>query len=372
MKVYQLEIKQLLKFRHCRIYRSFIRELMRNMNLKTKGTSYLFFYIILCSYANFRTSYVRIESNYFTVYPGHWVCKMSEITEWFRLKARKQTLAVLDILAEKNLITYKLHHNDKIINFKIKRWKASNVVLEYNAPCQKEDGFFFFPIANALKLVDGGKYSEADILMDIWLNTILNDLEMKGSHLGPIAYFRGMRESALVSNSELAVRWGISRTTVFRVLKKLQEMNFIDMIHFTGASGSVIYTKNYMQTMFDVEEIYVDRNEVVAVFETTERMQPDVEEYPVTFTVNEITGDTKAGSKVEFIGSKTDGRRLVSKVRELLINKGFFELQDKTAIYKLSPLSLDCKGDIRSYILTIWIHKKELQFKVCIRDMEDG
>ena len=89
---YKVEIKQLLKFRHCRIYRSFIRDLMRDMNLKTKVTSYLFFYIILCSYANFRTSYIRIESNYFTVYPGHWVCRLSEITEWFRLKTRKQTV----------------------------------------------------------------------------------------------------------------------------------------------------------------------------------------------------------------------------------------------------------------------------------------
>ena len=113
---YTLEIKQLLKFRHCRIYRSFIRELMRDMSLKTKGTSYLFFYVILCSYANFRTSYIRIESNCFTVYPGHWVCRVKEITEWFRLKNQKQTLAVLDALAEKKLITYKLYHNDKIIN----------------------------------------------------------------------------------------------------------------------------------------------------------------------------------------------------------------------------------------------------------------
>ncbi len=369
---YQLEIKQLLKFRHCRIYRRFIRELMRDMDLKTKGTSYLFFYVILCSYANFRTSYVRIESNYFTVYPGHWVCRVNDITEWFRLKTKKKTLEVLDVLVEKNLISYKLHHNDKIINFKIKGWKASNMVLEYNAPCQKEDGFFFFPIIHALKLVRGCKCSEADVLIDIWLNTILNDLEVTGSLLGPIAYFRGIRESALVSNSELAARWGISRTTVFRVLKKLQEKEYIDVIHFTGALGSVIYTKNYMQTMFDVEELYIDREEVVAVFETTERLQPQSMDSSVILTVKELSDDYVAGSKEEFIGSKAEGRRLVSKVRELLMNQGFSELSDASAIYKLSPLSLDCKRDIKSYILTIAIHKKELYFEVCIRELDDG
>ena len=369
---YKVEIKQLLKFRHCRIYRSFIRGLMRDMNLKTKGTSYLFFYIILCSYANFRTSYIRIESNYFTVYPGHWVCRLSEITEWFRLKTRKQTVAVLDALTEKNLITYKLHHNDKIVNFKIKGWKTSNVILEYNAPCQKEEGFFFFPIANALKLADGCKCSEADILMDIWLNTILNDLEVRGSHLGPIAYFRGLRDSALVSNTELAKRWGISRTTVFRVLRKLEDMNFIDVIHFTGASGSVIYTKNYMQTMFDVEEVYIDRNEVVAVFEMEERLQADQAESQIVFTMQELTDETSSGSKERIIGSKCDGRALVSKVHELLINTGFSELQSKAAIYKLSPLSLDCKGYIKHCILTIAINQKEWHFEVRTSSMEDG
>ena len=369
---YQLEIKQLLKFRHCRIYRKYIRNLMRDMNLKTKGSSYLFFYVILCSYANFRTSYTRIESNYFTVYPGHWVCKVNEVTEWFRLKSRKQTFAVLDTLTEAGLITYKMYHNDKIINFKIRGWKASNVVLEYNAPCQKDEGFFFFPIANALKLVDGSKCSEADMLMDIWLNTILNDLEVKGSHLGPIAYFRGIRDSAMISNSELAKRWGISRTTVFRVLKKFEEMNFIDVIHFTGTSGSVIYTKNYMETMFEVEDMYIDRGEVVAVFETVERIQPEVVEETIVFTEEDFSAEINGGSKEEFTGAKLIVKRMVSKVREQLINKGFSELQSKSAIYKLSSLSLDCKGDIKSYMLDIGIKKKELHFEVCVRAREDG
>lgn len=116
---YKLEIKQLLKFRNCRIYRSFIRELMRDMSLKTKGTSYFFFYVILCSYANFRTSYVWIASDQFTVYPGHWVCRLSEMKAWFRLKSKKQLLEVLDTLVEKNMISYKLQQNDKIVNFKI-------------------------------------------------------------------------------------------------------------------------------------------------------------------------------------------------------------------------------------------------------------
>ncbi len=345
---------------------------MRDKNLKTKGNSYLFFYVILYSYANFRTSYIRIASDHFTVYPGHWICRMSEIQEWFRLKNQKQVLATLDSLTEKGLIAYKLHQNGKIVNFKIKGWKESNLILEYNAPCQKETGFFFFSIANALKLVDDCKCSEADILMDIWLNTILNDLEVKGSHIGPIVYFRGMRESALISNSEMAKCWGVSRTTVYRVLKRLEEMDFIDVIHFTGASGSVIYTKKYMQTMFDVEEVYIDRNDVVTVFETAERIQTGQKSSFMVFTTEELVSANSAGSEKESIGSKWISMQLVQKVREKLIETGFSEFLDKAAVYKLSTLSSDCKEYIKYYILTVELSGKEWHFQIAVESMEDG
>lgn len=346
---------------------------MGDMNLNTNGKSYLFFYIILCSYANFRTSYVRIESRYFTVYPGHWVCKFSELSEWFHSKNRKKTLDILDGLVEKNLISYSLLYDGKIVHFKIKGWRASNVILEYNAPCQKEDGFFFFPISNALKLVNGEKCSEADILMDIWLNTVLNDVEVTGSNLGPIAYFRDFRDTALVSNSELAKRWGISRTTVFRVLKKLRELDYIDTIHFSGASGSVIYTKKYMQTMFEVEEVYIDRNDVVAVFDVEERIQVknDDTDFSV-YTSEELDCEKITGSNDKIFGSKMNKRDMVRIVQEILVNHGVDKFEKQDTIYKLSVLSLDCKGCINHIILTVESREKAWHFEVKLHDIADG
>lgn len=41
---YQLEIKQLVDYPRCRIYRSFIRNLMEDRNIRTNGGSYLFYY----------------------------------------------------------------------------------------------------------------------------------------------------------------------------------------------------------------------------------------------------------------------------------------------------------------------------------------
>lgn len=49
---YQLEIKQIVDYPRCRIYRDFIRTLMQDRNIRTNGSSYLFYYTVLCSYAN--------------------------------------------------------------------------------------------------------------------------------------------------------------------------------------------------------------------------------------------------------------------------------------------------------------------------------
>ena len=59
---YQLELKQIVGFPRCRIYRDFIRSLVTNKSIRTNGGSFLFYYIVLCSYANYRSSYRRTET----------------------------------------------------------------------------------------------------------------------------------------------------------------------------------------------------------------------------------------------------------------------------------------------------------------------
>ncbi|MDL2294961.1 MarR family transcriptional regulator, partial [Ruminococcaceae bacterium OttesenSCG-928-D13] len=51
---YQLKVKQIVKFPRCRIYRQFIRTLMEDRTIRVSGESGLFFFTVLCSYANFR------------------------------------------------------------------------------------------------------------------------------------------------------------------------------------------------------------------------------------------------------------------------------------------------------------------------------
>ena len=69
MPAYQLQIKQVVDYPRCRIYRQFVHRLMADRSIRTSGGSGLFYFTVLCSYANFRTSYRRIDGiSYTTVH----------------------------------------------------------------------------------------------------------------------------------------------------------------------------------------------------------------------------------------------------------------------------------------------------------------
>ena len=68
MPTYQLQIKQVVDYPRCRIYRQFVHRLMADRSIRTSGGSGLFYFTVLCSYANFRTSYRRIDGISYTIY----------------------------------------------------------------------------------------------------------------------------------------------------------------------------------------------------------------------------------------------------------------------------------------------------------------
>jgi hypothetical protein len=57
----QLELTQIVDYPRCRIYRQYIRTLMEDRSIRVSGGSGLVYFTVLCSYANFRTSYRRID-----------------------------------------------------------------------------------------------------------------------------------------------------------------------------------------------------------------------------------------------------------------------------------------------------------------------
>ena len=216
MPDYQLEIKQVVDYPRCRIYREFVQTLIADRSIRTNGGSGLFYYTVLCSYANFRTSYRRLDGITYTVYPGECVCRVSELAACFHVRFQHKALSILKVLQDRQLITFTQLGHGHLVKYSIKGWRKHNTVLDYNCPCQKESGFFFMPIAVATELISYGKASEMDVVLDLWLSAIYKDNQVHGSEVGPVVYLRNGTGNPLLNCSDLAQRWGLSRSMVGR------------------------------------------------------------------------------------------------------------------------------------------------------------
>ena len=126
MADYQLELRQVVDYPRCRIYREFMQTLIADRSIRTGGCSGLFYYVVLCAYANFRTSYRRIDGISYTVYPGEWICSITDITEWFRVRFHYQAFAILKSLQDRQLITFTRLGRGHIVKFSI-----TIVVVDY-------------------------------------------------------------------------------------------------------------------------------------------------------------------------------------------------------------------------------------------------
>lgn len=345
---YQLEIKQIVDYPRCRIYREFVRNLMKDRGIRTSGCSYLFYYIILCSYANFRSSYRRLDGITYLVEPGQWICTAAELSDWFRTRFQHQAISILDTLEKQHYISYSKLGRGNLIKFSISGWKTSNTTLEYNYPCLKDVGFFFFPIAATHELISLGKCSEMDIVLDLWLHTIYQDIQVQGSDKGPVVYFRNGTGNPLTNFSDLAQRWGISKSTVSRILNKLENKDYLSLISFPGRYGSVIYLNNYLSTMFQVSDVMIDKEEVSMAF----RIPFHAPDSSLEITDSPIRDEQISVPSEENSVSKPHMHAMVRKVAKILATQGLPCCECSRTIYKLYSLS-DCMEGHYRYSLEI-------------------
>ena len=341
MSDYQLQIKQIVDYPRCRIYRQFIQSLISDRSIRTSGGSGLFYFTVLCSYANFRTSYRRIDGIGYTVYPGEWICTVKELSAWFRTRFQCQALEILNDLQKRHLISYLTLDRGKVIKYKIRGWKNHNTILDYNCPCQKDTGFFFMPLTTATELVCAGRCSEMDILLDLWLSAIYNDEQVQASEVGPVVYLRNGTGSPLVNYSELAIRWGLSKATAGRILKKLDQQDYISLMNFPGRTGSVIYFKNYLSTMFQISDVLIDKEEVAMVLNINLSL-PD--EDKIIEESSAVTHEISVSDELPSV-SKTHIAIIIEKVAEVLDSQGIPCFRCPKSQYKLYPLSNACKEE---------------------------
>ena len=338
MPEYQLELKQIVDYPRCRIYRQFVQNLIADRSIRTSGGSGLFYFTVLSCYANFRVSYRRLDGITYTVSPSEWVCRVKELQEWFRVRFQYQALSILDRLQEQGVISYSRICRG-VVKYRITDWQRHNTVLDYNCPCQKDSGFFFLPVSTAGKLMETGTASEMDAVLDLWISAIYQDDRVAGSDLGPVAYFRNGTGSPLVSYTELAQRWGHSRSTVGRMLKRLSDAGYLELMSFPGRSGSVIYLKNYLSTMFQISDVLVDKEEVALRLNIVLR-QPGAD--------GEVSAEPVKGRICVSAGfpsvSKSNVAMVLGKVAELLAAQGVFCLNCPESSLQLYPLSGDCES----------------------------
>ena len=323
MSEYHLEIKQLVDYPRCRIYREFVQTLIADRSIRTNGGSGLFYYTVLSCYANFRTSYRRLGAINYMIFPGEWLLKMDELLAMLRVNSKKQVIAILSDLQDRHLITFNILGNGRLVKYKVIEWEKYNRVLEYNAPCQKDTGFFFLPVAIASEIIGTRRPSEMDILLDLWLNTVYSDERVEGSMLGPVVYMRNGSGNPLVSYDTLARRWNMSKATVGRYLGKLKKIGYISLTTFPGTKGSVIYLQKYLSTMFRISDVLLDKEEIAMALNIKVELDGSVS-----------NGDISV--------SKSNVETIVRKVRKILVAQGFscFECDDLR--HKLLKLS-DCK-----------------------------
>ena len=333
MPEYQLEIRQLVSYPRCRIYREFLHTLVADRGVLTNGRPGLFCFSVLCSYANFRTSYLRLDGLTYTIYPGEWICRTGELTDALRLRSKRQLLEVLSVLQERHLIQYSLLGRGNLVKYKVVNWHRHNTVLDYNCPCQKETGFFFLPVSTAVELVSAEKCSEMDILLDLWISAVYRDEQVQGSFDGPVAYLRNGTGCPLVSYAELAQRWGLSKATVGRVLRKLERAGHIALLTFPGRHGTAIYLQNYLSTMFQISDVMVDKDEVA--------MSLNIQ---VALPADEPGMPEDSGSNGEIIVSNPAQEAVAQKVLQLLALQGVGCAKCPRMTYKLYALSRDSQG----------------------------
>ena len=347
---YQLSIKQIVNYPRCRIYRDFIRSLMNDKNIRTSGGSYLFYYMVLYSFANFRSSYQRYDGISYLVGPGEWICHIKELSSWFRTRFQYQALDILDELEARNYISYTQLSRGNLIKFQITDWSKSNISFDYNYPCMKDVGFFFFPVAIASELISIGKTSEMDIVLDLWLHAVYQDEQIQGSDLGPIVYFRDGSLDPVTSFSQLSQRWGKSKATVCRLLQKLESLDYLELVSFSGTHGSVIYLRNYLSTMFHISDVMLNKEEIAMSFNIPVNL-PET-----TITSPEITDEQIIVSTADDSVSKSDMKHILQKVAGILITQGLSCCSCPRSIYKLYRLS-DCQDIDSRYTLTICCSK---------------
>ena len=222
--------QQLVCFPKVRVYKPWFRHFNDHKDFRNEGTVHLFSLMALFSYANFRSNERVIYGDRYMEAPGQWICKLGALPRILRVHSKAQALELMEYFRNHGFLTFEILDEEKeILRFTIADWKEHCTHLQYNYYSYKGSGFFFFPLPVGRLLLKTARkevgivFSELDAIMDMWLHTILNDPQVRGSEYMPVVYYSNMRGMPLLSYTYLARRWGWSKSRVGRFMLKAGE-----------------------------------------------------------------------------------------------------------------------------------------------------
>uniref|UniRef100_UPI0036F29338 MarR family transcriptional regulator n=1 Tax=Enterocloster aldenensis TaxID=358742 RepID=UPI0036F29338 len=196
------------------------------------------------------------------------------------------------------------------------------------------------PVSTAAELISTGRCSEMDIILDLWLSTVYNDEQVEGSEAGPVVYMRNGTGNPLVSYNELAERWGVSKATAGRILKRLSEREYISLMTFPGRHGSVIYLQSYLSTMFQISDVMIDKEEVAMIL----NIKLELPEKDDSTDDNILEHEICVSDDLTCV-SKHHIEIVIQKMAKILFVQGISCFECPNSRYKLYPLSDDCTGE---------------------------
>ena len=324
--------QQLVCFPKVRVYKPWFRHFNDHKDFRNEGTVHLFSLMALFSYANFRSNERVINDDRYMEAPGQWICKLGALPRILRVHSKTQALELMEYFENHGFLTFEILDEEKeILRFTIADWKEHCTHLQYNYYSYKGSGFFFFPLPVGRLLLKTARkevgivFSELDAIMDMWLHTILNDPQVRGSEYMPVVYYSNMRGMPLLSYTYLARRWGWSKSRVGRFMLKAGEYGIISRVSFSSSRGSVISMCRYREMIYgeDCEELELSRiGEIIGIAKAIDVVEAD---------------DSKLDISVE---SRVPPEKTIGKARKslkiqvfLVVRSSFFARQIPLVFY---------------------------------------
>lgn len=324
--------QQLVCFPKVRVYKPWFRHFNDHKDFRNEGTVHLFSLMALFSYANFRSNERVINGDRYMEAPGQWICKLGALPRILRVHSKAQALELMEYFQNHGFLIFEILDEEKeILRFTIADWKEHCTHLQYNYYSYKGSGFFFFPLPVGRLLLKTARkevgivFSELDAIMDMWLHTILNDPQVRGSEYMPVVYYSNMRGMPLLSYTYLARRWGWSKSRVGRFMLKAGEYGIISRVSFSSSRGSVISMCRYREMIYgeDCEELELSRiGEIIGIAKAIDVVEAD---------------DSKLDISVE---SRVPPEKTIGKARKslkiqvfLVVRSSFFARQIPLVFY---------------------------------------